>query len=45
MFVLMAVVAGILGNFLREAAVRILDALGAVWGMWENKACSGNAAS
>ena len=34
MFVLMAeiVVGGIFGNFLREAAVRILDALGAWWG-------------
>ena len=35
-FVLMAgtvaVVGGIFGNFLREAAVRILDALGAWWG-------------
>ena len=29
MFVLMAVIGGIFGNFLREAAVRILDALGA----------------
>ena len=27
-----AVVGGIFGNFLREAAVRILDALGAWWG-------------
>ena len=36
LFVLMAVnvavVGGIFGNFLREAAVRILDALGAWWG-------------
>ena len=36
MFVLMAVivvvVGGICGNILREAAVRILDALGAWWG-------------
>ena len=36
MFVLMAVIVavlgGIFGNFLREAAVRILDALGAWWG-------------
>ena len=32
MAVIVAVVGGILGNFLREAAVRILDALGAWWG-------------
>ena len=32
MAVIVAVVGGIFGNFLREAAVRILDALGAWWG-------------
>ena len=32
MAVNVAVVGGIFGNFLREAAVRILDALGAWWG-------------
>ena len=31
MAVSVAVVGGIFGNFLREAAVRILDALGAWW--------------
>ena len=31
MAVIVAVVGGIFGNFLREAAVRILDALGAWW--------------
>ena len=29
---IVAVVGGIFGNFLRVAAVRILDALGAWWG-------------
>ena len=32
MAVIVAVVGGIFGNFLREAAVRTLDALGAWWG-------------
>ena len=32
MAVIVAVVGGIFGNFLREASVRILDALGAWWG-------------
>ena len=32
MAVIVAVIGGIFGNFLREAAVRILDALGAWWG-------------